>query len=208
MTDEGSAAAHTGTIGISIMDSDVVTVTATVDPFLTFDIDTATAHGDSVAPYTVALGTITTSDVEASGGTDGVNAVFIDLDTNATLGAVVTVQNANGANGLVSTSSGPDNILNTAATMSAGTENYGLCVATADIAGVTRAGSYNSGNCALNGNTNDVIGLTTTPASIVSVAGPVASASATVVVNAAIAATTDAHNDYTDTLTFIGTSTF
>jgi len=221
ITNPGSAANYTvdvggtfgdaGTLGVSIVDSDQVSVTATVDPFLTFDLDTATSHGDSSAPYSVALGTLTTSDVEASGTTDGVNAIYVDLDTNASGGAVVTVRNANGANGLVSTSVGTDNINNAAGTMAAGTENYGLCVSSvAQTTGtLQKAGTYTAGTCNIDGNVNDVKALTTTDANILDTNGaPIAGGNAEIVVQATVSVTTAAHNDYTDTLTFVATGTF
>lgn len=199
---------HTSSIGIAIADSDQVSVTASVDPSLTFDIDTSVADGETSAPYTVALGTITTTNGKVSGSTDSVNMIVLEADTNAAGGVVVTVQNTNGTNGLASTSVPADNINSATATQANGTENYGLCVYTAGLTGFARAGSYNSGTCATNSETNEVKALSTTAANMVSTTGPVAGAHAEVAVNAAISGTTVAHSDYADTLTFIATATF
>lgn len=199
---------HTSSVGIAIADSDQVSVTASVDPSLTFDIDTSVADAETSAPYTVALGTITTTNTKTSGTTDAVNMIILEADTNAAGGVVVTVQNANGTNGLVSTSVPADNINSATATQANGTENYGLCVYTAGLSGFTRAGSYGSGTCVTNSDTNEVKALSTTTANIVSTTAPVAAAHAEVAVSAAISGTTVAHSDYADTLTFIATATF
>lgn len=200
---------HTSSVGIAIADSDQVSVTASVDPSLTFDIDTSVADGETSAPYTVPLGTLTTTNSKISGSTDSVNMIILEADTNAAGGVAVTVQNANGVNGLVSTSVPADNIGSADGTQANGTENYGLCVATAALSGFTIAGSYSGDTCALNGEgTNVITGLTTSAANMLSTTGPVAAAHAEVVVNAGISGTTVAHSDYADTLTFIATATF
>lgn len=210
MTDEGVAAANTGSIALGIADDDQVTVSATVDPVLTFDIDAASGggSGESSAPYTVAFGTITTTDTRVSGTTDSVQMIVLEADTNATSGVVVTVRDANGTNGLVSTSVSGDNINSADGTMADGTENYGLCVATAGLTGFARAAPYDSGTCSVDTETNAIQALTTAGENIVSTTAPVASAHAEVVANAAISGTTAAHDDYADTLTFIATGTF
>lgn len=203
------ASTHSASVGVGIADNDQVNVTATVDPSLTFDLDTATDGATENGPsYAVVLGTITTSSAKVSGTTDSVNLITLEADTNAPSGVVVTVRNVNGANGLVSTSVSADDIGSTDGAIVAATENYGLCVATSGLSGFVRASPYSTGSCALNTETNDIQGLTTGGENIVSTSGPVASAHAEVVVNAAISGTTPAHADYTDTLTFVATATY
>jgi hypothetical protein len=199
-----------GTLSIPIVDSDQVTVTATVAPSITFDIDTAQTDTESAAPYSVALGTITTTDTRVSGTTDGINFIWLDLDTNATGGAVITVRNANGGNGLVSTAVGTDNINSADGTMADGTENYGICsVSEADGGGNLDDLAPYDGTCAADAENNVVGGLLTTPTPIYDTDGAaIVTARAQIAVNAAISTTTAAHNDYTDTLTFIATGTF
>lgn len=199
---------HTTSISLGILDDDQVTVSATVDPYLTFDIDTSADASESSAAYSVAFGTITTVDTRVSGTTDSVNIITLEADTNAGSGLVVTVKNVNGANGLKSTSVPGDDIGSADGTIADGTENYGLCVATSTLTGFARAVPYNTDTCASNSETNGVQALTTTGENIVSTTAPVASAHAEVIANAAISATTTAHNDYADTLTFIATGTF
>ena len=181
----------------------------TVSPVITFDLDTSVADGETSTPYSVALGTVTTVDTRVSGTTDSVNMIIAEADTNAVSGIVVQVKNANGSNGLVSTSVSGDNINSADGTMADGTENYGLCVITTGLSGFSRAAPYNSGACATNSETNAIQGLTPTGENILnSSTSPVYSAHAEISVNAAISNTTPAHADYTDTLTFIATGTF
>ncbi len=199
-----------GTITVDIIDDDQVTVSATVNQTLTFDIDTAEdfTSAEDAAPYSVALGTLSTGSVTNS-DTSTVKMIVLEGATNASGGMNVTVANANGASGLVSTSTPADTIASSTGTMAAGTSNYGLCVATANLAGFIRAaGTYDAAACALNTGTNGIRGLTSTPANIVTSAAVLSAGHAEVVVNAAISGSVPAHADYADTLTFIGTATF
>jgi len=179
---------------------------------ITFDIDTAAGggNGESSAPYSVGLGTITTADTRVSGTTDGIQMIVLEGETGAAIsGMVVTVRNANGANGMASTSVPADNINSADGTMADGTENYGLCVATSGLTGFTIATPYSGNTCATNSETNTIEGLTTAGEDILNSAGvPLTDGHAEVIVNAAISGTTPTHPDYADTLTFIATGTF
>jgi len=201
---------HAGSIGIGIADSDQVQVTASVDGYLTFDLDTAAdfTNAESNAPYAVAFGTVPTTSVKVSGTTDSVRMIVVEADTNAASGLVVTVRNANGANGMVSTTTPADNINSADGTLAAGTENYGLCVATAGLLGFSRAAPYNTGTCALDTETNAIQGLTSAGENILSTAGAISAAHAEIVANATASTSTVPHPDYADTLTFIATGTF
>ncbi len=181
-----------------------------VTPTITFDLDAASdfSNGESSAPYSVPLGTLSTGSVTES-NSSSIRMIVIEGDSNALGGVVVTVKNTNGANGLVSTSVGTDKIPSATATMAAGTANYGLCVATSGLTGFSRSTGYSSDTCALSSGTNGVRALSTTATSIVDSAGAaLVSGHAEVVVNAAISNVSPAHNDYSDTLTFIMTGTF
>jgi len=175
---------------------------------ITFDIDAADdfSSDESGSPYSVALGTLSTSSVKNS---DTSTVKMIVLEADSSDGIVVTVNNANGANGLISTSAPGDNIDSTTGTMAAGTERYGLCVATSGLTGFTRSTGYVDDTCVLASGTNEVRALSSTPVSIVDSGGSALVAGhAEVVVNAAISTVTPAHTDYADTLTFIATGTF
>lgn len=200
-----------GTITVDIINDDQVGVTATVNQSITFDLDTSVADGETDPAYTVALGTITVTDTRVSGTTDSINMIIAEVDTNASGGAVVTVRNTNGANGLVSTAVPTDNIGSADGAMLDGTENYGLCVmsVTQSSGTLAKASPYNAGSCATNTETNDIQGLTTTGENILNSSGaPIAGGHAEIAVNAAISGVTVAHADYTDTLTFVATGTF
>lgn len=195
---------HSGSLAVAIADDDTVSVTATVDPTLTFDIDTVTgACSESAATYSVAFGTITTGATKVS-GTGGVNRICLDLATNASSGANITVKSANAS--LKSTSTPADTIPSSNGTMAAGTANYGLCVSTA-ASGLTKASPFAS-SCTVATNGNSVGGLSGSTQNLLTSTAPVASGTSTVVAEAAISATTKAHSDYTDQLTFIATGTF
>jgi len=201
----GGTFTDTGIISIEIMDSDQVSVTASVDQTMSFDLDTGITAGETAQPYAVPLGTLSSGSVTHSNGTS-INQIFVDGGTNAAGGMNVSIRNANGVQGLKSTSTPADYIGSVTGTMAAGTPNYGLCVDSASVTGISRSSTYNT-TCALASATNAVVGLTTTATDILTSAAPV-TAHAQIVVNATVAAATPAHADYTDTLTFIATSSF
>lgn len=177
-------------------------------PTITFDIDTASdfSNGESSAPYAVQLGTLSSASVKSS---DTSSIRMITLEADSSDGVVVTVHNANGADGLVSASVPSDKIPSITSTMSTGTANYGLCVATSGLTGFSRSTGYSSDTCALSSGTNGVQALSTTATSIVHSGGsPLTGGHAEIVVNGAANTATPAHSDYGDTLTFIATGTF
>lgn len=199
----------TGSIVWPVIDDDQVTVTATVAATMTFDLDDGTTDSDNAAPYTVDFGTVGTDDIETSGATDSINGIYIDLDTNATGGAVVAVLSLNGA--LDSASVPADTIPSASATMANGTANYGFCVAaeTATTGAITIVSPFDDGTCATDGNTNDVGAVTTSWQDVLNTGGdPIAGGRASLWFSAGASATTAAHDDYGDTLTFRATATF
>ena len=207
---------HSSQIAFAVIDDDTVGVTASVNSSITFDLDTAGSDDgacntdSSVAPYVIALGSITTADSRISGDTDVINLICVDLDTNAGGGAIITVQNANGASGLVSTSTPADDIDTTDNTaVTAGTENYGLCVVTF-TGGLDDEGGYNGDTCAANSATNVVQSMSAvTPETIFDTDGsPIAGGRGSIAVNASVAVSQASHNDYTDAITFLATATF
>lgn len=223
-TTEGNAeaaATHSGNAAISIVDDDQVTVTATVAETMTFDLDTGTAEGaNNSAPYTVDLGTLPTSGVATSG--DGtINRIGVDLDTNASGGAVVQVRNLNGTDGLKSTSVPGDFIPTiSGATLDNGSNyGYGLCVNKVTVSsGSLNSAGFHAGGTLTTGNTS-----TTCTSSQHQIAtqlndtfqdiletddAPIAGGRAEIFVKASINSTVPAHDDYTDTLTFRATATF
>jgi hypothetical protein len=197
---------------VAIVDDDQVTVSATVSPTITFDLNANNDNSADSAPYSVALGALTIGAVNHTDNS-AIPGIWANLDTNATSGAIVTVLSANAA--LKSTSAPADTIPNSAGNMASGTANYGICVNTVTApAAATGAFSatapYNAGTCDPAGSTNAVKTLSTgTPTSILSSAGaPLTTGVAEILVNAAISTLTAAHSDYADVLTFVATGTF
>jgi len=203
---------------VYIIDDDQVTVTGNVDPTLTFNVgvqDDATACDGTFtgAGGTLALGVLTTGAVTSSDASS-VDHICTRVSTNATAGAMVTVRNANGASGLVSTSVPTDTIPSSTATLSAGTAGYGLCTGSAGgdsgndvISGAASPTRSSPFNTTCTNAAHGVGGLTTTPQNLWTLASPSQNAFVRTYVKAAISPVTAAHADYTDTLTFIGTGT-
>jgi YVTN family beta-propeller protein len=208
-----------GSAVIFITSEDQIQVRARVGGAMSFNVgaqDTSAATCDETFSGnggTVALGTITTTNI-ASSDVNGVNHICTRLSTNATHGSIVTVRSANA--GLKSVSAPTDIIPSTTAVMAAGTANYGLCASdtvhgvgdtvptgTAPIALAPFIAS-----CPTDSATGSVGALTTTPQTVWAVTGGVTNAFYNLVIKAAISSTTPAHNDYADTLTFIATGTF
>lgn len=214
----GGSAAVTGSFAIPIVTDDQISVTASVDPSITFNV---AAQGDeaydcdgtlSANGGTVALGTLTTAAITSS-DLGLVKHICTRVSTNATSGAIVTVKSTNAS--LKSTSAVSDTIPSATAVMAAGTANYGLCdgarsgstTSTPAAADPVTDSPFNS-TCANDVAAGSVGALTTGAQTIWHVTGPTSNAFQNIVVKAAISGTTKAHTDYTDTLTFVATGTF
>lgn len=199
-----------GTISIPIIDDDQVTITATVNQSITFDLDTyatSTTSTETATPYSVALGTLTTGAVTGS-NESSINGIWFDLATNASGGAIVTIVSANGA--LKSTATPTDTIPSATAAMAAGTANYGVCAnRNATTSGTLTKVAPFASTCGTTPASNTVGAVTTTAQTIYNTSGaPVAGGRGEIMVDAAISGATPAHADYTDTLTLIATATF
>lgn len=201
---------------IDIISDDQIATSASVDPTIDFEISVEASECGAAtalaAAGTLALGTLSSASIDRNG------YVCTRLDTNATDGASVYVTSG-GA--LISTSQAADLIPDTAdtsmseQTISAGTEEYGLCV---DSGGSgTGAGSGATptadgdfdGDATCTDSTGTKVGeLTTATEQVWSVSGPAVNAFANLFVFAAVSTLTEAHTDYADTLTFTVASTF
>jgi len=251
--DEGSTDENLGSFVVPIIDDDTVTITATVDPTITFDIDTGNSgvdcststctsyDGSSVNGYAVDLRGLSTSRVNTScdetgatpdeacpsgqnpdaTDTGSINGIWLDLDTNASGGAVITVISAHAA--LQSASVTTDTIDSSTAVLAGGTAGYGICVTESGADGaptpstgdgqLIAQGAFSTTAC--DGDEHSVGALTTSAQPLLAsrnsgdtAGAPTANARAQVRVKATISATTPTHDDYTDTLTFIATGTF
>ncbi len=183
-------------------------VCATVIPqTITFDIDTSTSNTNTVAPYNVALGTLSTAQASNSDNST-INSIWVDLDTNASGGAAVTVLSKNGA--LKSTSVPTDSIPSTTGTMAPNVARYGLCVGSVTQSSggtLTKANPYDGSPCT-SGHVNSVGLVDNTSRNILTVSSGIVGGRSEIRVNAENSTSTPAHNDYADTLTFIATGTF
>jgi len=198
---------------VAIVDDDQVTVSAEVDASITFNVGTSTGTCDgsfSGNGGTAAFGTLTTSSVSTS-DIGGIAHICSRVTSNASAGAIVTVRSQTGS--LRSISTPAHEILSGSATLSAGTEGYGLCVGSGGSdTGTDGAGASPSPQAPFNGScttgSHAVGGLTTSPQTVWSINGPAQNAFAKLFLKAAVSSTTEAHNDYQDVLTFIATGTY
>lgn len=196
---------------VAIVDDDQINIYAQVDPSITFDLNANADNSPDAAPYTVPLGSLFPGTVKASENAS-IPSIWVNLETNAASGALVTVLSENAS--LKSVSAPSDAIPNAAGAMSGAVANYGLCVNTvtppsAATGTFSASAPYDSGTCAPGGTTNDVKALSAiTPTDLLSASGPVTSAVGEVIVNANAGVSTPAHSDYQDLLTFIATGTF
>ncbi|MDR3519478.1 MAG: hypothetical protein P4L63_01135 [Candidatus Pacebacteria bacterium] len=184
---------------------------ATVSQVITFKLstyDTSSTSAETYAPYSVGLGILSTAQASNS-DESSINSIWFDLTTNASSGAVVSVSSANGA--LKSISKPSDTIPSATATMTPGVANYGICDKDNLVNG---SGTFNmvspfNGATCTTGHVNTV-GVVTTSPQIIYNTGNAAlySGRAEIMVNAENSTATPAHNDYSDTLNFIATSTF
>ena len=202
----GGTMADSGIISVPIIDSSAVSVTATVNGSITFDLNAGLTSASNASPYTIPLGILSAASVTHSDNS-GIKSIWASASSNSAGGMNVSVRNTNGANGLVSASVSGDKIPATGATMSAGTAMYGICVNTTGLVGWTKGTTYNT-TCAANSATNVVPALSSTATDILTSTAPLASGAAEIIVNATISTVTPAHSDYADTLYFIATSSF
>jgi hypothetical protein len=220
-----------GSVDIPIVDSDRVDITGYVSAYMHFDIDTATGEIPGVDPivdcefntcrlyensqpslvnYTVDLGELTSALVNKSnsasvlhsdGGSGIVNSIYFDISTNAPSGAVVTVKSLNG--GL----QGPGiNIINSVIdgndiSANSGTYGYNLPVASSQIYGSIIPNAQCDSEITFCGPTQLSKTVFTTNNL------PVDTARVRMDLAAAASYTNNPVN-YTDTLTFVATSTF
>lgn len=169
---------------------------------ITFDIDTSTTDTETATPYTVPLGVLTTGAVTRSNGS--INSIWVDLDSSTS--TVVTVL----SDTFKSASVPGDTIDSATATMAAGTENYGLCIAStsATTGAFNEVSPYDGATC-VDGAANTVGIVDGTSRNILnSNSAAIEGGRAQIRINAAISSVTPAHNDYQNNLTFIATGTF
>jgi hypothetical protein len=206
-----------GAVQIPVVDDDQISVTGNIDPTMTFDLDVGLNYGETSAAYTVDFGTLSPGVPKVSDNS-GIPSIWIDLATNASGGATVTVSSAN--QGMQSTSN-PSDVVETvtgAQALGLGVEAYGICV-DPTLGGTTRSGgqtgwgiatgNYDSTPCS--GSASDVLGELeddTSSPNLLTTDNPLTGGWAQVRVGIEVTNATPAHPDYTDTLTFLATGTY
>ena len=206
-----------GFISISVTADDQITVSGNVDPSLSFNVGTQAAatacagsfvgNGGTLAFGVLTSGAVTTSD-------SSVDHVCTRISTNATGGATVTVKSLNA--GLKSTSASADVISSATGTLVPGTPGYGLCVgsgvgdtgkdATVPVGASPSAAAPFASACSTSA--HNVGGLMASAQNLWTLSTSSQNAFARLFLKAAISGTTPAHNDYTDTLTFVASGTY
>jgi hypothetical protein len=191
----GGTFGGTGSAAVEIVSDSTTTVNATVGPSITC----------SFAGTTTTFSNLTTGLISSS----DTNTV-ITVSTNAESGFNLTVRDAgNGTNPGLYKSSTPtsligsaDDSFNNTATLSAGTDGFGIQASTSGGSGasVTIATRYDQAG-------NDIGGLELTDTSLASATGAVSSRAVTIVHKAAVGGLTPA-GSYTDTLTYVCTGIF
>ncbi|RJO59459.1 hypothetical protein C4546_02070 [Candidatus Parcubacteria bacterium] len=181
-TNNGSGDIDTGTLALSIIAADQVSVTATVTPTLT-----VTLSGTSAA-----LGTLTTANVNQAG-------IDSTVTTNAGGGYISMVKYNN-----TLTSGASDTIDDTSGgTIVAGTEEFG---ASSSDSGNTIA-QWSPAACSTTATTSNATALTTAFQSFASSSTPVSSEAITLCFLASVSGTTPA-GSYTSTATLVTTAKF
>lgn len=189
-----------GSIALTTLTSNQVSVSATVPPLLSF----------SIGSTTMGFGTLTTANVyyantgssaqtsEPSAG----NMTQVSISTNAPNGVIISAASTgNGSTAGLYKSIAPTKLITatTANAVTAGSEGYGLFVD--NLSNLTAASGFGSGK------SGGTTAITNAAQTILSASGVLGSGTANVDLVAAIATTTPA-GAYTDTITLTGTGKF
>ena len=166
-------------IAVAIVTNSQVTISATVNPTITF----------SISSNSVSFGVLTPSLVSTQTNT-------LTLSTNASNGANITVYDLNA--GLLQNVTSGHLIASATATLVAGIEGYGINGS--GSGGLTTLSPYN-------GTGNAIGGLVKTSQNLASISTPVSGSTVTVNYLAAISDVTPS-GTYSDTVTFVATGNF
>lgn len=168
---------------------------ATINPYLTFDIDVASTDTETDPPFTISFGNLSTSVATAS------DKIWIDFATNGAAGGVVYVQGTNA--GLASAATG-HTIASSTTDLATASSGFGLQVSTtSETSGgpLTAVSPYTSGA--------DNVGVVDTAIrNAVTTSNPVHGGRITMVLKAKIDTLTPAATDYNETITVTGSGSF
>lgn len=169
---------------------------ATIDPYLTFDIDVSATDSETSPPYTLPLGTLSSSSV-----TTGSDKIWVDFATNAEMGGEVWIYDVN--SGLKSTATNYT-ITSTSTNLAVASEGFGVRSnsATQVSGGPLVASAPYDGS-------NDNVGLVdTTIRSIYTSADKIIGGRSSVLVKSKASNVTPAATDYADLFTLIAAGVF
>lgn len=170
--------------------------------FLSFAVKQGVAP-PGAAGAGVNLGELSPTSIKTSNGVD-INSIFISADSSSAGGTVITVASAHG--GLWSDEFDTTISVSGQQSLVAGTAGYGVCVIGSSLSGFASAYPYN-GTC--NTGAGHVVGeLKDTPQTMLTSPSMVTDGFAEILVKAAVATGTPGADDYSDTLTFILSSTY
>lgn len=170
---------------------------STVSPTLSFDLDISATDSESSAPYTLAIGSLSTSSV-----TTASEKIWVDLETNAAGGAFVYIYSL--STGLSSLKAGYT-ITSATTNLATAQEGYGLQVSSLNQ---SSGGPFLAVN-PYDGSLENIGILDTTSRNILSSSGvPITAGRASIFVKAKASALTPSASDYTDTITIIASGTF
>lgn len=173
------------------------TSTATASLSLSFDIDVSSSDTETAAPYTVALGTLTSGSV-----TTASEKIWVDLTTNAVGGGTVYAYGSNA--GLLSAGAGYT-ISAVTGNLAALSEGFGL----RSNSVAESSGGPLAAQSPFNGASDTVGIITTVPQAVfTSSSAPITSGRGSLLTKAKITAITPAATDYSETLTLIAAGTF
>lgn len=176
-------------------------------PYLAFSVKVGLAR-PGVAGDPVDLGLLSRTAVTTSDGIT-IKSGFINVESSASGGVIVTVRSDNG--GLARVSAPTVKVVSTTESLVAGNEGYGVCVEAVrqgaeSPTSLSKVFPYNGTCNKIAG--HDVGAVQTTAQNLVSTTGELADGEADILIKASIASESPAGSDYGDNLTFIATGTF
>ncbi len=168
---------------------------ATINPYLTFDIDVASADTETDPPFAISFGNLSTSVTTAT------DKIWVDFATNGETGGAIYVQGTNA--GLASTSTG-HTITSASTNLATASAGFGLQVsAVSESSGgpLAAVSPYNS--------SADTVGIVDTAIrNAVTTSNPTHGGRVAMILKAKINALTPAATDYTETITVTGSGSF
>lgn len=168
---------------------------ATIDPYLTFDIDVASTDTETDPPFEISFGNLSTSVTTAT------DKIWVDFATNGEAGGVVYVQGTNA--GLASASTG-HTIASASSNLATASSGFGLQVSAVS----ETSGGPLAAVSPYDGSADNVGVVDTTIRNAVTTSDPIHGGRITMTLKAKVDSLTPAATDYTETITVTGSGSF